>query len=619
MSNMQSAYQYLQRKLQYFYKMLEDQSKQVPNDARQHRYCKYITKFASHFGKEWCMVVGSTAERTRLRSNMNVGDFDYLIISGVSIPVDALEHREDLPCFVYIRGDKFQHLFTHNLVDGQYFHSRILKEIDREAFKVMRGLFQVFTMPLDSKREHNDHVEFNREAKPGMCKENYVGFQMVGGATEKIYMRKQDTDMRATKNYFQSVMDSSDLSPSMKSLLTNILSILAEIKPNEEYSTALVQTFGGLIDGVTSDSAVASPTYFHPNRNKQRTEENDRHFIEDLPSKKVFRVKFNYKSSKDFIAAFPLEGKLKCLEEWSLRILTSDKVLWPSSEAVEKICQSEVYVVAKPAIVKPSTDIDFCLGFNQAEIILASNLSSDQRLCVLLLKALQKDYLKHYSSVLTTFHWKTAFYHQCGKIDPDLFDRRSTILLALESILSYMIECLDRRYLKHYFIESNLIAHLTETEANEIREKIQKIIEDPEAALQVYFDMNKECESSKQEEEITMKEMEELKTRRNDPSNEKQADKIISMMSDLQIVATSNDSKLTKAIMDTLYMVIEEETDIPFVRPNTPQKQCSLNDLLAQATSYSTTNFSSRNEKKRALEDLKAKAFYTVLSSIRYK
>ncbi|CAC5410463.1 unnamed protein product [Mytilus coruscus] len=321
-------------------------------------------------------------------------------------------------------------------------------------------------MPFDSTCKHSHGVDFNRDAKPGICKEHYVGFQLVDEDAKNVYMRKQETDMRATKNYFQSVMDSSDLSPCMKSLLTNRLSILAETEPNDDSSTAMGQTFGGLIETAISDSAIAKSTSFQPKRSKQSIGENDRNNIDDASSKKVFRVKFNYKSSKDFIAAFPLEGKLKCLEEWRVRILTSDKVFWPSSETVERICQSEVYVVAKPAIVNPSADIDFCLGFNQVELILDSSLSSDQRLCVLLLKALQKGYLEHYCSVLTTFHWKTAFYHQCGQIDPALFDRHSTILLALESILSYMIECLDRRYLKHYFLESNLIAHITETQAN---------------------------------------------------------------------------------------------------------------------------------------------------------
>ncbi|CAG2238707.1 unnamed protein product [Mytilus edulis] len=619
-SENQSAYVYLQRKLQYFYKTLEEHCKQVPNDARQLRYCRYITKFASHFGKEWCMVAGSTAEGTRLRSNINEGDFDYLIISGISIPVDALEHREDLPCFVHVRGDKIQHSFSHSLVDGKYLQSRILKEIDGEAFKIMKGLFQVCTMPFDSKGKHSHDVDFNREAKPGICKDHYVGFQLVDEDADNLYMRQLETDMEATKNYFQSVMDSSDLSPSMKSLLSNILGILAETEPNDDSSTAMGQTFGGLIEAAISDSAIIKSTSFQPKRSKQSIGENDRNYIDDSSSNKVFRVKFNYKSSKDFIAAFPLEGKLKCLKEWRVRILTSDNVLWPSSETVERICQSEVYVVAKPAIVNPYADIDFCLGFNQAELILASSLSSDQTLCVLLLKALQKGYLKHYSSVLTTFHWKTAFYHQCGQIDPALFDRHSTaaMLIALESVLSYMKECLDKRYLKHYFLESNLIAHITETEANEIRQKIKEIITDPEAALQVYFDMNKECEGSKQEEEISLKEMEEIKKRRNDPSNKKPAENIISMMTELQRVETK-DSKLTKAIVDTLYMVIEEETDIPFVRPNTPQEHYSMDDLMAHGSKYLTTNFQSQNEKEKALKELTTKAFATVLSDFSSK
>ncbi|XP_063448750.1 uncharacterized protein LOC134728185 [Mytilus trossulus] len=614
--NMQSAYVYLQRKLQYFYKTLEEHCKQVPNDARQLRYCRYITKFASHFGKEWCMVVGSTVEGTRLRSNINEGDFDYLIISGISIPVDALEHRDDLPCFVHVRGDKIQHSFSHSLVDGKYLNSRILKEVDGEAFKIMRGLFQVFTMPFDSS---SHDVDLNREAKPGMCKEHYVGFQLVDKDADNLYMRQPETDMKATNNYFQSVMASSDLSPSMKSLLTNILGILAETYPNDDSSTAIGQTFGGLIEAATSNSAIAKSTSAQPKRSKQSIRKNDKHYMEDSSGKKVFRVKFNYKSSKDFIAAFPLEGKLECLEEWRVRILTSNNILWPSPETVERICQSEVYVVAKPAIVNPSADIDFCLGFNQAELILASSLSSDQKLCVLLLKALQKGYLKRYSSVLTTFHWKTAFYYQCGQIDPALFDRHSTILLALESVLSYMIECLEKRYLKHYFLESNLIAHITEKEANEIRQNIKEIIEDPEATLQVYFDMNKECERSKQEEEISLKEMEEIRKRRNDPSNKKQADNIISMMTDLQKVETSKGSKLTQAIVDTLYMVIEEETDLPFIRPNTPQEHYSTDDLLAHGSRYLTTNFRSQKEKKKAAEELTAKAIATVLSKFSSK
>ncbi|XP_071180320.1 uncharacterized protein [Mytilus edulis] len=571
MSNMLSDNKDVSKQRESFYKTLEDQNKDVPNDARQRRYCKYITNFASHLGKEKCMVVGSTTEGTRLRSNINEGDFDYLIISGVSIPVDALEHREDLPCFVHIRGDKIQHSFSHNLVDGKYLPSRILKEVDRDAFKIMRGLFHVLTVPRVTKGRQTLHAEFNREAKPGMCTEHYAGFEVVGD----------------------------DLTPSMRSRLTDLLKMLGETTQNDIFSTTIGQILVGLI--VASDG---DPECSQPKRRKQDTESTD-----DTPNEKVCRVKFNYKSSKDFIAAFPIDGKLTCLEEWECRILNSDKVFWPSSEAVDKICQSEVYVVAKPAIVDPCTGIDFCLGFNQAEMILASGLSSDQRLCVLLLKALQKGYLKKYSSILTTFHWKTAFYHKCEQIDPGFFDRYSTILIALENVLSYMIDCLERKYLKHYFIESNLIAHITETEAKEIREKIKEIKVDPEAALKVYFDMNKECESSKQEEEISMKEMEELKKCKFDTAI--RIPKVITMMSDLQKEA-SDGSKLTKAIFDTLFMVIEEETDIPLKRPDTPKNPI---DFIKEGVRHKATKYNTREEEKKALDKVRAAGF-SALGSI---
>ncbi|XP_063448747.1 uncharacterized protein LOC134728184 isoform X2 [Mytilus trossulus] len=573
MSNLLSANMDVSKQRESFYKTLEDQNKDVPNDVRQRRYCKYITNFASHFGKERCMVVGSTTEGTRLRSNINEGDFDYLIISGISIPVDALEHRKDLPCFVHIRGDKFQHSFSHNLVDGKYLPSRILKEVDKEAFKIMRGLFHVLTVPRVTKERQTVHAEFNREAKPGMCTEHYAGFEVVGD----------------------------DLTHSMKYRLTELLSMLAETTHNDIFSSTIGQILVGLIV-----ASVGDPECSHPKRRKQETEANERRTTDDTSNEKVCRVRFNYKSSKDFIAAFPIDGKLQCLEEWKCRILNSDKVFWPSSEAVDKICQSEVYVVAKPAIVDPCTGIDFCLGFNQAEMILASCLSSDQRLCVLLLKSLQKGYLKKYSSILTTFHWKTAFYHKCEHIDSGLFDRHSTILNALEKVLSYMIDCLERKYLKHYFIESNLIAHITETETNEIKGKIKEIIADPEAALQVYFDMNKECESSKQEEEISMIEMEELKKCKFDTAI--RIPKVLTMMSDLQKEA-SDGSSLTKAIFDTLFMVIEEETDIPLKRSDTPQNPM---DLLRKVIIHKTTKFNTREEEKEALGNVRAAGFSLV-------
>ncbi|CAG2186730.1 unnamed protein product [Mytilus edulis] len=85
-------------------KRLIEMNKPVINDDRQNKYCSYIMRFLSYFSGERCMVAGSTQEQTRLRIRQDEGDFDYLIISAISIPVSALENREDLPCFVHING-----------------------------------------------------------------------------------------------------------------------------------------------------------------------------------------------------------------------------------------------------------------------------------------------------------------------------------------------------------------------------------------------------------------------------------------------------------------------------------------------------------------------------------
>lgn len=166
----------LRTKLESYFKTLEDQSKPVPNDDRQERYCKYITKFASHFGKERIILTGSTIKRFRLRSHKDEGDFDYLIISGIAIPVDALEQRDYLPCFVHIRADKLKTSFSESLiVEGKYLHSKVLKEFEvtKEGFPITSGLKPILTAPKISKGRHSKHLEVNLEAKPGTSQVHY--------------------------------------------------------------------------------------------------------------------------------------------------------------------------------------------------------------------------------------------------------------------------------------------------------------------------------------------------------------------------------------------------------------------------------------------------------------
>lgn len=589
----------LRTKLESYIKTLEDQSKPVPNDDRQERYCKYITKFASHFGNERVILTGSTIKGLRLRSHKDEGDFDYLIISEKTIPVDALEQREDLPCFVHIRTDKPKTSFSESLiVDGKYLHSKVLKEFEdtKEGFPITSGLKPILTAPKISKGRHSKHLEINLEAKPGTSQIHYSIRKTDDLDPEILSVIDEEDDA----GIFQSAVRSSTLSTDMKDILCNLVSQLVGTVTIDTTISTLFQTLSGLIKSTTSSENIMPPSKRFCKRESET----------DSDPRKVYRVPYLYKSSKDFIAAFPLAGNPPYLENWKQRIMSRKDLLWPKPDTIENICSAEVYVVAKPAIVDPNPSKDFCLGFNQAEHILAKSFSPDQRLCLLLLKSLQKGFLESYSDTLTTFHWNNAFYHKCGEINPSLFDRHSTILVALGNVLTYMVQCLENGYLQHYFIESNLLAHIPQKKTREIAAKIKEIFQDPERALQVYFD-------KKPTDQICLISKKDLKRAKESWNQLHQAGNIIGTWS------ANDDSTLQNALLDTLRLVLKKEKDFQgegSVSEDSPGTSASvesqIGQLMAEGLQYHNANFSNRQERKRALEDLRSKAFGTIFSSI---
>lgn len=267
-----------------------------------------------------------------------------------------------------------------------------------------------------------------------------------------------------------------------------------------------------------------------------------------------------------------------------------------------------MYVVAKPAIVDPNPSKDFCLGFNQAEHILAKSFSPDQRLCLLLLKSLQKGFLECYEDILTTFHWNNAFYHKCGEMDPKLFDRHSTILVALGSVLTYMVQCLENGYLQHFFVESNLLAHISEEKANEIAEKIREILQNPERTMEVYF---KKKSTTDQTCSISEKDLKRAKESGNPVLL---VGNIYKTLNEFDTASANDGSTLAIAILDTLCLVIEEETEIgslvkAFTKPSTSGG--STGQLQAKEN---------RQERKRGLEDIGSELIIgTLLSFIKKK
>lgn len=594
----------LRTKLESYIKTLEDQSKTVPNDDRQERYCKYITKFASHFGNERVILTGSTIKGLRLRSHKDEGDFDYLIISGITIPIDALEQRKDLPCFVHICTDKLKTSFSDGLiVDGKYLHSKVLKEFEvtKEGFPITSGLKPILTAPKVSKGRHSKHLEVNLEAKPGTSQVHYSIKESEDFDPEILSAIDEEDDAAN----FQSAVQSSNLSTTMKGLLCNLVSMLEKAIPMDNNTSLLFQSICGLIKSATSSESSMPPL----KRICRRESETD------SDSQKVHRIQYLYKSSKDFIAAFPLEGKLPCLEKWKQRMVNRKNLHWPKPNTIDEIYNAEMYVVAKPAIVDPNPSKDFCLGFNQAEHILAKTFSPDQRLCLLLLKSLQKGFLECYSDTLTTFHWNNAFYHKCGEMDPTLFNRHSTILVALGNVLTYMAECLKKGYLQHYFIESNLLAHIPQEKAKEIAAKIREILQDPERTLHIYF------EKKHTTDQVCLVSEKDVKRARKSGNQMNLADNIIKTWSEFQTASANDDSTLANALLDTLCLVLQEETDFlgkgsvfkNSAGPSTPG-DCLIG-LIADGIRYQTA--SNSQERKRAREDMTSKAIDTFISFLR--
>lgn len=118
-------------------KELERQSTPSINDDSQKKICYYVTRLIKHFGRGRIQIGGSTEEGTRLRSPVDDGHSDFLLISDIYIASECIEYKLDKPsCFVRINGDFMHELCPGiDLVEGKYLPSTLLSEIKPEAFK----------------------------------------------------------------------------------------------------------------------------------------------------------------------------------------------------------------------------------------------------------------------------------------------------------------------------------------------------------------------------------------------------------------------------------------------------------------------------------------------------
>ncbi|CAC5388249.1 unnamed protein product [Mytilus coruscus] len=444
------------------------------------------------------MLVGSTQERTRLRLQENEGDFDYLVISGISIPIECLEYTKNLPCFVTIHGCILNDIFPDvELIHGTYLPSDLLSEVRPEAFKHSRNIHKIVTQ-MDSTRGRSTlHVSLDHKIKPGMSLVDYADPKCP---ELSMAQNKQKKDIGLIKQNVEKILqgDSPEIKKKTKKTVKAISNVVQWWEKSTQScnskNTIFHQTYDLFIEALTNGEDQTSPP--HPKKQKLDSS-GDSTKSSDLPSTSGLSgrldneshreeevrgndehdqvtIQYDYKTSKDFIPVFPLKGKPKYLDEWRNR-----KRNWPPTDVVTDIYNSEFFVVAKPALVEPSKDIDFCLACNIGEIKLAKAMTQLQKNVILIIKAFQKSSLRDYTEILTTFHWKTVVYWVSENTETQILENRTevNILKFLQNVLEYMVDCLCKNDLQHYFVPSNHFAGKDEKETHDIILKISEILE----------------------------------------------------------------------------------------------------------------------------------------------
>ncbi|OWF53723.1 uncharacterized protein LOC110446016 [Mizuhopecten yessoensis] len=492
---------------------LMSMSRPKPQDQRLDEYCHYINMALSEFGQERCMVVGSTKEGTRLRTHNDQGDWDILVIGDITVPVECLNYRRDLPCFVHINGTFLKELGRKELIDGKFLPATLVKKPSPPLFCHLKGIFDICCSPQSFKVDGVPRVTMDTDIKPGTNVTDYTHWHsdLLNPRTSPRFACDKTLTEKVLKR-----LNQSEVFQDKGNGIAHFLQIFARLvntcKTQEFSESYFYRLFGPLFAGFVVDqigssennrkenesipSTADSISDIRINKHEDHTREETTKlhiatlgstrtlstaqyetlpFIQIPASSKSVRVTYAQKSMKDFIPALRLSGPPIYIDQWTLR-----NRYWPNKNAVGAISRGQFFVVAKPAVKDEQPEIDFCLSCNIAEIILAKEMPPGHKKCLLMVKAFQRSILEEFSKVLTTFHWKTALYLMLESTDPVTYSESSEdVLNELRSLLTYMRDRLHEGYLQHYFFPSNLFAGLETCVRAEMVRKIEEIYLNP--------------------------------------------------------------------------------------------------------------------------------------------
>ena len=180
----------------------------------------------------------------------------------------------------------------------------------------------------------------------------------------------------------------------------------------------------------------------------------------------------------DLVAALPLLGHPPAFQRWLERVTRPD-AHWPSRQTVEDIRRNaRCFVVITGHASSADRDIECRLSFSDPELRLAKTVTPVQRKVYLLVKLLQKCYLKE-PKVVVTYHLKTLMFWLLEGSQPQDWTEQ-TIFKQVLRFLDKIEECLERREVPSYFYPSNnLISHADPGHVAATLATVRRIRDDP--------------------------------------------------------------------------------------------------------------------------------------------
>ena len=572
--------------LQEFIQRLQELSTLRSNDVRTGHYVKYINTFLQHFGDERVYLVGSTGERTKLRWSTDCGDADFVFVSGkLSIPVENIQHREGMEDYIWIKKDDA----NVDLGDRSYLCPEMLKTVSPDLFTLLRAIYSIATSPIDITY---GRVATALKSKVGLALELYANLQISDHSTHNLPSHRTEGNGRSKEFsvYLRQRWKDVEVNPVDKKLLFRILKFVGEAKsPGFEgqfgyYASMIEAAFERRPFEETVETGDDSSVGLECGNMDNADIGSELVNVDNAAELKI-KATYTDKSSKDFVPALRVVGKLSCISDFRERVQHRS---WPGVKLADEVCSKDVFIVSRQAPISPDERRDFRLSFNLAEGMLVKSFPPVARTVLLILKsylkgAIRKEFRQNKrNEKLRSYHMKTVMLWMCEEEEID-FWTEANMLTAIHKVLKYLQICLDTKCLKHYIIGSNLIAEFETSDFEHLSGCLANVINDPVSNIKTFFEMDKEVIG---EVWLNSEEISYIKSDKEDDGRNKAIDHMEDAVID--VVRGMNDGEkdehgnapLKKAILSLCDVFFEDE-DKHAADRNTQTNQSDAAKLVA--------------------------------------